>query len=431
MEHPRTRNADHGTAGLPAAGDSARQDPSAAPDAPSRAPSSVHAAPAQRTASSGRAPTVGHPASSGAVLPAPPPAAAPAGAPAAGSAVPPAAAHARAPETRPQAASGYDPRAGSGFGSGGESETGSGDEPERGRQAASEQGPGAVSGQGPGAVSEHRPHAGPEQYAQVPHARYGLGGNEGGAGGASGARSLTAPEAGRAIAPLTAGDQPAPAPVPPQSADESPRGQVRRVSVRGQVLDALRAALLEGELVPGKVYSAPVLAERFGVSATPVREAMQQLACEGAVEVVPNRGFRVVCRDARELAELAEVRALIEVPVMLRLARGVPAGRWAEFRALAEAATVPAGRADRAGYVIADRAFHGALLGLAGNRQLVRTADDLHRRAQWPRVSGSSSCRRAGLLAHAAAHTELLDALAARDLALVESLVRDHFHTEC
>lgn len=98
---------------------------------------------------------------------------------------------------------------------------------------------------------------------------------------------------------------------------------VQRHSVRGQILDALRAALVDGELAPGQVYSAPALGARFGVSATPVREAMQQLAIEGAVEVVPNRGFRVSERGPRELAELAEVRALIEVPVMLRLARTV------------------------------------------------------------------------------------------------------------
>ncbi|WP_425424410.1 GntR family transcriptional regulator, partial [Streptomyces lushanensis] len=110
---------------------------------------------------------------------------------------------------------------------------------------------------------------------------------------------------------------------------------VRRHSVRGQVLAALRSALVGGELVPGEVYSAPVLGERYGVSATPVREAMQQLALEGAVEVVPNRGFRVVERSARELAELAEVRALIEVPVMLRLARTVSTEHWAELRPLA------------------------------------------------------------------------------------------------
>src|ERR1044072_9198465 len=102
-----------------------------------------------------------------------------------------------------------------------------------------------------------------------------------------------------------------------------PRPVVQRASVRGQILDALRTALVTGELLPGEVYSAPALGG----------EAMQQLALEGAVEVVPNRGFRVVERGARELAELAEVRALIEVPVVLRLGRGGPGGGGEELRA--------------------------------------------------------------------------------------------------
>lgn len=76
----------------------------------------------------------------------------------------------------------------------------------------------------------------------------------------------------------------------PRTRAEGARAVVQRASVRGQILDALRTALVTGELAPGAVYSAPALGERFGVSATPVREAMQQLALEGAVEVVPNRG---------------------------------------------------------------------------------------------------------------------------------------------
>ncbi|MDG4865583.1 GntR family transcriptional regulator, partial [Streptomyces sp. T-3] len=174
-------------------------------------------------------------------------------------------------------------------------------------------------------------------------------------------------------------------------------------------------------------YSAPVLGERFGVSATPVREAMQQLAHEGAVEVVPNRGFRVAERSARELAELAEIRALLEVPVMLRLARTIPAGRWAELRPLAEATSVAAARGDLAAYVETDRAFHGAILAMAGNQQLVMVADDLHRRSQWPLMSGPVHHRRADLVADAAEHSALLEALVAQDLDVVRSLVREHF----
>ncbi|MFF4252351.1 GntR family transcriptional regulator [Streptomyces sp. NPDC001663] len=202
---------------------------------------------------------------------------------------------------------------------------------------------------------------------------------------------------------------------------------VQRASVRGQILEALRTALVAGDLRPGEVYSAPALGERFGVSATPVREAMQQLALEGAVEVVPNRGFRVVERGARELAELAEVRALIELPVMLRLARTVPAERWAELRPLAEATVRAASSGCRATYAESDRTFHRALLALSGNEQLVQIADDLHRRSQWPLVGAPASRGHADLLADAVEHTALLDALIARDLDVVRSLVGEHF----
>ncbi|WP_369250036.1 GntR family transcriptional regulator [Streptomyces sp. R41] len=213
----------------------------------------------------------------------------------------------------------------------------------------------------------------------------------------------------------------------PRPRVEAARPVVQRASVRGQILDALRTALVAGELAPGEVYSAPALGERFGVSATPVREAMQQLALEGAVEVVPNRGFRVVERGTRELAELAEIRALIEVPVMLRLARTVPAARWAELRPLAEATVRAASSGCRATYAESDRAFHRGVLALAGNVQLVQIADDLHRRAQWPLVGGPVTRGRADLVADAAEHTALLDALIVEDLTVVQSLVREHF----
>lgn len=195
-----------------------------------------------------------------------------------------------------------------------------------------------------------------------------------------------------------------------------------RHSLRDQVLCALRGALVGGELRPGTVYSAPALAARFDVSATPVREAMQQLVREGAVEVVHNRGFRVASRSVRDLAELAEVRALIEVPVVLRLARTVAPECWRALRPLAQDTVAAAGDGDRTAYADADRAFHAALLGLGGNAQLVAVAGDLHRRAQWPAAPGPARLR-----ADAAEHAALLDALIARDLPTVESLARDHF----
>lgn len=235
------------------------------------------------------------------------------------------------------------------------------------------------------------------------------------------------------LSPLTAPSRAVPGgvrggvavPAPASATDAVPRKQPQRHSVRGQVLAALREALISGELRPGEVYSAPALAVRYGVSATPVREAMQTLAGEGAVEVAPNRGFRVAERTHRDLAELAEVRAMLEIPALLRLARALPAERWEDLRPLAAAGVAAAARGDRAGYAEADHAFHHALLALTGNRQLLLVADDLHRRTQWP-APGGTPLRTADLLAAASEHTALLDALMAREYAIVERIAREH-----
>ncbi|MER7971903.1 FCD domain-containing protein, partial [Streptomyces sp. NPDC096080] len=110
------------------------------------------------------------------------------------------------------------------------------------------------------------------------------------------------------------------------------------------------------------------------------------------------------------------------VPVLLRLARSVPVERWAELRPLAEAGVRAASSGCRAAYGEADRAFHRAVLGLSGNRQLVQIADDLQRRVQSPAGDG-----RLDLVSDAAEHQALLDALIARDDVLVRVLVEAHF----
>ncbi|MGW7514998.1 GntR family transcriptional regulator [Streptomyces sp. NPDC054796] len=205
-----------------------------------------------------------------------------------------------------------------------------------------------------------------------------------------------------------------------------------RHSVRAQILSALRDALLSGELASGEVYSAPALAERFGVSPTPVREAMQQLASEGSVETVPNRGFRVAECSARDLAELAEIRVMLEVPAVLRLARTVPPERWDDLRPLADDTLTAAARGDRSAYAAADRVFHRALLELTGNRRLAEVAEDVQLRAQRcpartaaPGAGAKAACA-AELLGEASEHLALLDALQCRDLVTAERVLREH-----
>src|SRR6204780_5296821 len=103
--------------------------------------------------------------------------------------------------------------------------------------------------------------------------------------------------------------------------DKSHIAVVESPSFREQVRRALEAALVAGELKPGELYSAPVLGERFGVSATPVREAMLALAKDGFVVAERNRGFRVVELSDTDLDEVSQIRLLVEVPSTVEAAK--------------------------------------------------------------------------------------------------------------
>ncbi|CAL9286058.1 HTH-type transcriptional repressor RspR [Streptomyces sp. enrichment culture] len=203
-----------------------------------------------------------------------------------------------------------------------------------------------------------------------------------------------------------------------------PRLGGRRSSYRERVADALRAALVAGELRPGEVYSAPSLAARFGVSATPVREAMLDLAKEGLVDTVPNKGFRVTVVSDRQLDEYTQIRALVEIPTVAALARTADRVSLEALRPAAREIVAAAAAGDLIAYVEADTRFHLGLLALAGNAHLVEVVADLRGRS---RLYGLTALVRAGrLLASAEEHLELLDALLERDERAVHALMTRH-----
>lgn len=203
-----------------------------------------------------------------------------------------------------------------------------------------------------------------------------------------------------------------------------PRLGGRRSSYRERVADALRAALIAGELLPGEVYSAPSLAARFGVSATPVREAMLDLAKEGLVDTVPNKGFRVTAVSDRQLDEYTNIRALIEIPTVTDLARTADRVSLEALRPAAREIVTAAVAGDLIAYVEADTRFHLGLLALAGNAHLVEVVADLRKRS---RLYGLTALVEAGrLLASAEEHLDLLDALLERDEKAVQEIMTRH-----
>src|SRR3954471_6906326 len=102
--------------------------------------------------------------------------------------------------------------------------------------------------------------------------------------------------------------------------------------------DELREAILAGSLPPGARLRAEPLAEQLQTSRTPVREALVLLAREGLVDIEPRRGAVVRQFDAADLADLYDVRALIEPYAARRAATRIGPGELARLREICAAA---------------------------------------------------------------------------------------------
>ncbi len=197
-----------------------------------------------------------------------------------------------------------------------------------------------------------------------------------------------------------------------------------RTSLRERVAESLRAALVSGRMAPGTTYSIPALAEQFGVSATPVREAMLDLVNEGIVAPVPNKGFRVVELTDAELDQITELRRLLEVPTVGALAGAIDRSSIKRLRSLASAVSDAARRGDVVAYVEADRELHLALLAGAGNPRLVEIVGRLRDQS---RLYGLEQLAAEGVLVDSAnEHVQLIDALESGDRLAAERVMAHH-----
>lgn len=201
----------------------------------------------------------------------------------------------------------------------------------------------------------------------------------------------------------------------------------RRDAVRQRVSTELRAALIAGQLEPGRVYSAPAIAAHFEVSATPVREAMLDLARDGMVEVVPNTGFRITEVTPAELDQLAEVRHLLEVPTMRQIATNLSPEdeeRIDALRPLVQSMITAEQENDLVAYMAADTQFHTSFLALHGNQMIVSFVRHARERS---RLHGLLPLAHAGRLAAATKeHLEMIEAALSRDGARMEAVVQKH-----
>jgi DNA-binding GntR family transcriptional regulator len=197
-------------------------------------------------------------------------------------------------------------------------------------------------------------------------------------------------------------------------------------SIAAQVLDALTGAIANGELVVGRTYSMGSLAERMGVSRTPVRDAMLELQLRGAVRIVPNQGALILGNEADRLRDVREIRTWLEVPAMGVAARRASAEDLERLRTVFAKLLDAAERGDVAAFEHEDRALHRALLDLSGNGRLAALVDGIRDDlAVGDRVADQAEAP-FDLGESAEEHRRILEAIESADAAAAEAAMRRH-----
>jgi DNA-binding GntR family transcriptional regulator len=150
----------------------------------------------------------------------------------------------------------------------------------------------------------------------------------------------------------------------------------RPSSIREAAYKHLREAILSGSLLPGERIPEPALAETLGLSRTPIREALQTLAKEGLVEVVPHKGARVRQLSVKEIEEVYQVRAVLEgEAARLAACHASAVEVMTIFASLEQLAALDP--SDLTAQRQADMRFHSCFVGASHNGTLERLFNDL------------------------------------------------------
>jgi DNA-binding GntR family transcriptional regulator len=202
-------------------------------------------------------------------------------------------------------------------------------------------------------------------------------------------------------------------------------GLVSGPSLREQARKVIRGLIITGQMQADQLYSVPRLATELGVSATPVREALLDLAREGLLEPVRNRGFRVVALSVSELKDIYAIRTMLEVPSIAEIARaGLTSAQFEQLRELADVTKHAADAGNLIEFLEADRKFHVELIATLGNRPLADLVETLRDRVRLHGFKGGKSDE---YIAHSAGeHFQLLDFLSKRDESGAVTLMQRH-----
>lgn len=195
---------------------------------------------------------------------------------------------------------------------------------------------------------------------------------------------------------------------------------------RDTAVNGVRSLILRGDYGPGARLGEMELAETLGVSRTPVREALRQLAAEGLIELVPNKGARVVKWTREELEQVFELRAQVEGFAARHAAPRADVAAIGHLSELAHehARATSLGQRDLQRIYDLNAAFHAGIASAAGGTSLRGVLGSLVHTAVLHRTLHTFDD--AAMDRSSRHHLEIVEAIRARDGQWAESVMRSH-----
>lgn len=199
---------------------------------------------------------------------------------------------------------------------------------------------------------------------------------------------------------------------------------VERRLLHEEGVDRLRDMIIQGELAPGMKLNERVLAERLGISRTPLREAIRFLASEGLVELLPNRGAVVAPIDPERVRQTFLVLGALEALAGELVCAQASDADLAAIRALHYEMLMHHAKRDLAGYFRCNQRIHTLIVECSGNAPLAQTYRGLNAQVRRARYLANLSAARWEQAVRE--HEAIQAALDARDGARLGALLREH-----
>lgn len=196
--------------------------------------------------------------------------------------------------------------------------------------------------------------------------------------------------------------------------DKDKSAAIQSTSLHKELLDQLRDYLIEGHLADGSRIPERILCERFGVSRTPLREALKVLASEGMIELLPNRGARVRKLDEQELRELFDLMGGLEALAGRLACVNITEEEIQNIEQMHQEMYLYYLRRDLAAYFRKNQEIHRAIVKAAGNRVLSELYHSVTARIRRERYVANLSGQYDRWGAAMREHEAILDALRRR-----------------